>query len=171
MVTLRCTAKLLAKLGIERRPPNPPPPTNRLGDWYANILYSRAGHYVVCLSERSGLAVVLEGKELHTLSLRFLRTLRELLGTLGIAPAEIDREMAETGDLAFGATTNRSAVALLNRAVWELRFMLPFCPDHTIYDWMAHFSHRPCGRELQFPDRLVRELLAPRSEPTIVNGG
>jgi len=52
MTTLRCTGKLMKRLGI-RNPGDPPPPENRLGDWFANILYTRHGHYVLLVSEKT----------------------------------------------------------------------------------------------------------------------
>ena len=59
MAALRCTGKLLKRLGI-RNPGEPPPPTNRLGDWFANIIYTRQGHFVlraVCSGYRESLGV------------------------------------------------------------------------------------------------------------------
>jgi hypothetical protein len=116
MVTLRCTARLLAKLGIDERPPEPPPPTNSPGDWYADILYTRPTRLVLFLSERSGLSVVVEARQLDTLVPRFLRRLEELLVSISVPAPSIERELKATSNLAFGATTNRSARGLLNSA-------------------------------------------------------
>jgi len=171
MVALRCTARLLAKLGIPRRPPDPPPPTNALGDWYADILYTRPSHLVLCLSERSGLAVILEARQLHTLVPRFFRRLGELLSSIGVPAASIERELAATFDLAFGATTNRSALGLLNSAVRELKFMSPLRPEISVHQWSIEFAGRPCGNPLQFPEEAARALLSPSPRFTLVKGG
>ena len=171
MVTLRCTARLLAKLGIERHPPEPPPPTNKLGDWYADILVTRPSHLVVCISERSGLAVIVEGRRLDTLVPRFHQRLGELLRTIGVPPEAADRELAATADLAFGATTNRSARGLLSSAVQELRYRSPLQPEMSVYDWSSEYAGRPCGNPLQFPRDTALALLAPGSSFRLLQGG
>ena len=171
MVTLRCTAKLLKRLGIERHPPNPPPPTNALGDWYADIVFTRPAHLVLCLSERTGLCVIVEARDLPSLVPRFIRRLRELLIHIRAAPEAVEREIAATSHLAFGATTNRSAIALMNRAVMELKFFFPQSDDLSVHDLSNHFSGRPCGNPIRFPDEVARGLLAPRPKLTLLDGG
>jgi hypothetical protein len=171
MVTLRCTAKLLARLGIERRPPDLPPPTNALGDWYGDIIVTRPSHLVLFLSERSGLSVILEARHLDTLVPRFLRRLEELLASIGASPAAIERELAATSDLAFGATTNQKAVGLLTWAVRELRHRAPLRPDMSVYEWSIEYSERPCGNPLRIPSDVALELLTPASKLTLVRGG
>lgn len=153
MVTLRCTARLLAKLGIDERPPEPPPPGNALGDWYGDYLYTRPTRLVLLLSERSGLSVIVEAHQLHTLVPRFLRRLEELLVSIGVPAAAVDRELAATSRLAFGATTNRSALGLLNVAVRELKFMLPIEPEASVHELSIRFASRACGKPLRFPRR------------------
>jgi hypothetical protein len=171
MVTLRCTARLLARLGIERHPPEPPPPTNKLGDWYADILVTRPSHLVVCMSERSGLAVIVEGRRLDTLVPRFHQRLGELLRTIGVPREAADRELAATADLAFGATTNRSARALLSSAVKELRYRSPRHPEMSVYDWSIEYAGRPCGNPGEFPRETALTLLAPGSSFRLLQGG
>ena len=171
MVTLRCTARLLARLGIERHPPEPPPPTNKLGDWYADVLVTRPSHLVVCMSERSGLAVIVEGRRLDTLVPRFHQRLGELLRTIGVPREAADRELAATADPAFGATTNRRARALLSSAVRELRYRSPRHPEMSVYDWSIEYAGRPCGNPLQFPRDTALTLLAPGSSFRLLQGG
>lgn len=58
MFTLRCTAKLLARLKaspvVEMGTP-----TSRLGDWYAHLLFTRPTQLVLCVSERTLLSVLI----------------------------------------------------------------------------------------------------------------
>ncbi|MEW6336462.1 MAG: hypothetical protein AB1625_03575 [Acidobacteriota bacterium] len=171
MVTLRCSAKLLARLGIERRPPEPPPPDSVLGDWYATILFTRPCHLALCVSERSHLFVVLEGRRLDTLVPRFLRRLDELLREIGVPAAAIDRELERTAEVAFGAATNRSAIAILNRAAWELKLEFPLKSELSVHDWSLEFAGRPCGKELRFPRDTARALLDPTSRFALLDGG
>jgi len=77
MTTLRCTGKLMKRLGI-RKPGEIPPPENVLGDWFANILYTRHGHYVLLVSERSLLPILTTARDLDNLVSRFMRQLGEV---------------------------------------------------------------------------------------------
>jgi hypothetical protein len=171
MLALRCTSKLLAKIGIHRRPPEPPPSTTALGDWYATILFSRAGHYVILVSERSMLTIVLEGRDLRSFEGRFLRMLAEEFGRLGIPEGAIERELQEAGNLVYGAAVNRTTVAYLNWVVKELKLMLPIHPEFTVHDWCRSLDERPFGTPGQFPEQVARALLVPRSKFPLIHGG
>lgn len=142
MVTLRCTRKLLTKLGVDK-PGEPGPPTARLGDWYGTILYTRPAHFLVFMSEVSLLTLVLEARDLRTMVPRFLRMLAEFLATLGIPNANIDEELGRMNPVMFGPTASRRTLGVLNQACADLKFMLPVEPDFTIYDWTRHLSDTP----------------------------
>jgi len=49
--TLRCTAKLLTRLKAQLTAV-PTAPSTWLGEWYANLLFTRPAWLVLCLSER-----------------------------------------------------------------------------------------------------------------------
>jgi len=107
MTTLRCTGKLMKRLGI-RKPGEIPPPENVLGDWFANILYTRHGHYVLLVSERSLLPILTTARDLDNLVSRFMRQLGEVLSALGVRQELIDREISRMELLYFSRTNSRS---------------------------------------------------------------
>jgi hypothetical protein len=55
--SLRCTARLLERLKLKPQPAVPPP-TTRLGDWYANLVHLPGRQVVLALSDRTFLPVV-----------------------------------------------------------------------------------------------------------------
>jgi hypothetical protein len=57
VLTIRCTRKLLKRLGAEAVI-DPPSPTNRLGNWYAKLVFVRRVLLIICISERSLLSVI-----------------------------------------------------------------------------------------------------------------
>ncbi len=61
MLTIRCTGKLLKYLHA-RGPAQIIHPTTGLGDWYANLLFTKRLRLVICVSERSLLPVFVEAK-------------------------------------------------------------------------------------------------------------
>ena len=80
MSTLRCTRKLLERLGVPSDADSDAQPANALGDWYANLI--RVGHdqLVVVVNERSTLTLVLPAKGIrHAIAPEILRMLATLL--------------------------------------------------------------------------------------------
>ncbi len=59
MLTIRCTRKLLERLDVEASSV-PLHPTNHLGDWYANLLFTGRARLIICISERTLLPVFVE---------------------------------------------------------------------------------------------------------------
>ncbi len=70
MVTLRCTQKLMRRLGVPVKVATHAP-TTILGDWYANLIYARPRQIVLCMNERSLLLVLVAAQEGKSLPNRF----------------------------------------------------------------------------------------------------
>ena len=115
MVSLLCTRKLLRRLGI---PPKiaTPPPTSVLGDWYANLYHTRPHQLVLCLNERTLLAVLIPARDADSLGLRFRDATLALLARVGVPPAAVDAEARAMADVAFGPTANRRVLGCLKEA-------------------------------------------------------
>jgi hypothetical protein len=156
MVTVRCTQKLLRRLPLTE---DPPASTTVLGDWYANVLFSRPQQLVLCVSERTLLPIVLPAKELQTLVPRLSLAVGEVLLRLGVSPTLVETEQHEMRSFAFGRTQNRRVLGSLN----DFMFMLPHyvrgSPESTLLEHSLHLARTPCtpiGR--RSPDRVVPEL-------------
>ena len=171
MTTIRCTGKLMKRLGI-RDPGEPPPPENVLGDWFANILYTRQGHYILLVSERSLLPVLTTARDLDNLVPRFMRQLDEVLSALGVRRELIDRELSRMEPLYFGRTNSRSVLGTMNDFVQIFKYMLPDGQDLTLLDWSLHLAKAPCGPiEMERPYRLTRRLLENPHNFTLIESG
>ena len=171
-MALRCTQKLLAKLGVDR-PGEPPPATALLGDWVATLLVMRPAHLVVCVNERSFLAVVVAARRLDTLAERFERMLGEVLAAIGASRAAVEAELERLHPIAFARTKDRHAVGVLNDACGSIKFLAPLKPDHTVYDWSLELTNPPRGPlRHEFPVdaalRLLCEPPRPRHFPAAV---
>lgn len=134
----------MKRLGI-RNPGEPPPPENVLGDWFANILYTRHGHYILLVSDRSLLPVLITARNLHDLESRFMRQLEEVLLALGVRRKLIDREFSRMQPLYYGRTNNRTVLGSMNDFVQMFKYMLPEGHDLTLLDWSLQLSQAPCG--------------------------
>lgn len=89
-----------------------------LGDWYANLLYTKHVRLVICASERSLLPVFVE-EEPATLRSEFAKQCHQLWERIGVETACIDRELHEMSQVVFGATSSRRVLGSLN----ELAFL------------------------------------------------
>jgi hypothetical protein len=113
MVVLRCTRRLLARLqhadvdaGVES--------TTTLGDWYGNILRSGHRQYLLFISERSRLPVVIPTRESKRLEMVFPDVVAGVLAAVGVAAKDIADERSRMRHITFGRTRNRSLLGTLN---------------------------------------------------------
>ena len=120
MFTLRCTRKLLRRIGATPSSEAIAPSTV-LGDWYANLLYTRPTQLVLAMSERSLLAVVVPAAPLHTLQERLRMQVEELLGAIGVPPESVAREVEAMREVSVGTTASRAVLGCMNDAVVQLQ--------------------------------------------------
>jgi len=169
MTALRCTAKLLKRLAISS-PGDPPPPANALGDWYANIFFTRTGNYVLLVSERSRLPVLLSARDLPSLPTRFIQALTDLLADLDVPKHQIDRETGAMKPLYYGKTANRSVLGTLNDNVFLAKYYLA-SGDLSVYEVTRLLARAPClPLESRFPIEETRRLLANPRRFTVIDG-
>lgn len=123
MLTIRCTQKLLKHLGTEALP-EPGHPTNRLGDWYANLVFTSDPRLIICVSERSLLPVLVEARDTPSFIARFQEAVRSVLRHIGVASELLDSEAREMGQITIGATASRRVLGSLNDLASLARFTM-----------------------------------------------
>jgi len=171
MTTLRCTEKLLKRLRIDD-PGEPPAPKNRLGDWFANIIFTRQGHYVILVNEKSLLPVITTARDLDNLVPRFLRDLSEVLSALGVPERVIEREVESMEPMYFGRTNSRKVLGSMNDFVQMFKWSLEEYPDSTLIDWSLFLARTPCGPiGMERPGRLAPRLLKNPLNFGVIEGG
>jgi hypothetical protein len=124
MITLRCTRKVLDRLGVPASSKGYDTPTNALGDWYVNLLRFGRDQVVMATSERSLLTVLLPARELrHRLVPELLRGVASLLRDLDVPEDIVARELEAMQPIAFAPTASRSVLASMNNlaqtAEWQ----------------------------------------------------
>ena len=171
MTTLRCTAKLLKRLGI-REPGEPPPPENRLGDWFANIIYTRQGHFLILVSERSLLPIVTTARDLNRFEQRFLRVLTDVLLALKVPQEAIDRELSLMYPMYYGRTNSRVVLGSMTDFTHMTRHILATEPEMTLLDLSLFLAHSPCKPlDMEQPETVAPELLLNPRGFRVLDGG
>lgn len=156
MFTVHCTQKLLRRVESTDKPAAS---TTILGDWYANVLYSKPHQLVLCVSERSLLPVVLHAKEAHTLAPRLTLAVGQVLQRLGVAAALIEREQEEMRAFAYSRTQNRRVLGQLNDLMFQLSWYLHDRPAENLLAHSLHLARTPCGAiDHGFPDKVTVKL-------------
>lgn len=119
MFTLRCTRKLLRRLGA-----NPSSevvePSTVLGDWYANLLPLRPQQLVLAMNERSLLCVLVPAAPIGSLGERVRAEVAGLLTDIGVPRGPAAAERAAMESMAIGATASRAVLGCMNDAVFQL---------------------------------------------------
>lgn len=161
MHTLRCTQKLL-RSGVRETAEPLGPTTSVLGDWYANVLFSRPQRLVVCVSEVTLLPVVLPASPAVTLAGRLPQALAEVLQRIGVAPDAIRTEIGQMSPAAVGRTANRRVLGTLNQFLFQLEVGTRFPEDRnrSTLELSLWLAGTPCSAlDGTFPDRVTRARL------------
>ena len=144
VLTIRCTRKLLKRLGAEAIS-DPPSPTNRLGNWYAKLGFFRRVPLIICISERSLLPVIVEARDASSFSPRFRNAARSVLQGIGAGPDMVGREVREMGSVAIGMTANRRVLGSLNDLVSLARFEIEDNPSIDFVTLAVKLAEMPCS--------------------------
>jgi hypothetical protein len=156
--TLRCTGKLLARLGPVTEVARDPP-TTVLGDWYGTLVYAPGMQLVLLVSERTLLPLVVPAREGRTLAHRLPLALGRALAELGVALPAIDREVQAMAGSRIGKTASRQILGSMND--FRQMMMAHPWPPVSLTALSLELAEAPCGPiGMRSPDELTRELFA-----------
>lgn len=150
MIVLRCTAKLLKRLRQSAKWPEPPPPSNPLGEWYADIDFIDREPFVLLLNAMTGAGLVLPGRAdalraLHANATHQLNVLFRHYGIDAALPGPA-AELAAWSSFPTPAKTNdRSVLASMNQfkyAAWQhFAFDNRSLPTAASRQWEGFYRH------------------------------
>ncbi len=168
MLVIRCTQKLLRRLGAPtawHNPKRPPPAstapasTTRLGDWSANLIAVGPRRFVLALSERTRLPIVLPARDVKRLGEHLAAALPPVLRAIGVPDSAIQREVAEMRETVFAPTNSRSIVGTLTEFAWPVRWRVQENPDVDLTALSVELSDTPILALDDFPDRMTLKAL------------
>jgi len=123
VTALRCTAKL-AKAMKRELLANPPPPSNRLGEWTANLVRFGRKTFVLAVNERTRLGLVVDAAPYSTLPIRFSEHLFKSLLALGVLPDQAAAEAEASRPTTFAKTNSASVLATVTRYYFDLEALV-----------------------------------------------
>jgi hypothetical protein len=158
VVILRLTRKLLSRGG-------PPaavtiPSTTVLGDWFAQPVSVGHKRYVLLVSERSRLPVLMPARDVKNLARNFPGALAQELHGLGVPSAVVDREVEATREAVVAVTNSRSVLGTLNDFSRALSYYLFDEPEANLVEGALLLSRTPVSPlDFASPARVTRRLL------------
>jgi len=173
MITLCCTQKLLRRLRIAKPEAEVVPPTNVLGNWYANLIHVGRVQMVMATSERTLLTVLLPAVDLRKSMLPNLcEAVYLLLQQLGVDQARAAIEVEAMREVRIGRTENRSVLGSMNDLSrmldWDVRDGRP------PMEIMLRLAHTPMtGVVIKdgshgYPDDATRKLFGIEKQRRVV---
>jgi Domain of unknown function (DUF6933) len=160
LVALRCTKRLLQRMRVAPAI-SIEPPGNALGHWYANVVTINRMPFVLAISERSFLSVVVPAARFSTLLARVPQALVELLRNLSVPEYRIGRELTAKSPLTVATTASRKVLGCLNQYAFELEVDFHYNPDRTLLErelWLS--ENISSAIRYSHPRDLALELLA-----------
>jgi Domain of unknown function (DUF6933) len=157
LIVLRCTSKLLDKLSITPRVDHRAS-SNALGDWYATLLRSKRGQFVLAVARETLLPIVVSGRELRTFPERLASTLGDVLAVYGVGAGVIEHECAAMSEVTYARTDDRSTVGVLTELQRLLHGDLEYFPNAALTDLSLRLAHTPVVARNVFPDDATCRL-------------
>ncbi len=162
MGNLRCTKRLLTRLGTW---PDPelPEPTNRLGDWYANVLNLGSNRLVIATSERTLLTVMVPIRDAARLRERIREAVYGMLFQLQIPPGLAADEVRGMDRMPIGKATNRSVLGSMNEFTFLAKHYFAQERERTdLSQLQLYLARTPCGAlKYSFPCEEVSRVFGP----------
>ena len=112
MLVIRATRKLLNRLG--QPVTDPPVSTTVLGDWYAKPFGVDKRRFILLISEKSRLAVLMPGRDVAHFPQRLPEAIERQLARLGVPPEAVAHEIKECRDVVVATTASKSLLGTLN---------------------------------------------------------
>jgi hypothetical protein len=114
-----------------------------LGDWYANILYLRPQHWILCISARTLLPVIVPAKDVRSVSTRLSQNLGEVLRALQVSDDAARKELSNMEIGRIDRTDNRRLISSLNELVILLKHQSSFHPEFSLTEHALHLAETP----------------------------
>ncbi len=117
-----------------------------LGDWYANLVRIGARQLVLCTSEQGLLPVVLGARDVRSeLGTSLRKTLRRLLGQIGVTADQVEAELQEMGEYKIGRTASRVVLGSMNDFTVGVDAALHMHPTMSLEQLSLELADTPCG--------------------------
>jgi hypothetical protein len=150
VIVVRCTAKLLERLPVQSDP-GLNRSTSILGDWYATLIRTRRGHFILAMSRETLLPVVVTGRDVRSYPGRLAEQVAAMLESYGVPAEAVARERDAMRDVVYTRTDDRSNVGVLTEFQRLFAFDLSEPSELSLLDLSLRLAWTPIVARKTFP--------------------
>jgi Domain of unknown function (DUF6933) len=140
VITIRCTERVRKRFKLRAEAAGAAP-SSVLGDWYANLLNHGPERFVVLVSERTLLPLIMPARK-SEFPAKVGEYLGEILKEFGVPTQAIAAEVEATSSYVIGPTQNRQVVGVLNEFIAMATFHIP---EESAFLTSLKLSETPLG--------------------------
>ncbi len=122
MLVIRPTLSLAKRLKVKLATTDVESST-RLGDWYAIDIVLKRRQFILAVSAKSRVSVMIEAAPYVTFPDRLPLAIREVLSSIGLKREKIESEINEMNQILLAKTQDRSVIGTMNDYRRHLQFM------------------------------------------------
>ena len=146
MISLRCTQRLLSRLGgSDEAPPGARSGSSALGDWYGNLLVSRPRYLVLCTNAVTLLSVVVPLAPARGLVGRFREAAKYRIMQVNAPLESRSAEVNALVEIRLDRTESRSVLASMNQLAFGAQVWLENCPGGDLEELGRWLCDTPCS--------------------------
>jgi len=123
VITIRCTERVRKRFKL-RAEEAEAAPTSVLGDWYANLLNHGPERFVILVSEKTLLPLIMPARNSEFPG-RIGEYLGEILKEFGVPASTIAAEVEAMGSYVIGRTQSRQVLGVLNEFAAMATYHMP----------------------------------------------
>jgi len=158
MLVFRCTQRVITRFGLVPSETSPAS-SGLLGDWYANLLNVGRSRFVLCVSERTLLPVLMPARN-DLFPSAFPSFLQPVLESLSLDSMRIEYELTLASEVTFARSRSRRVLGVMNDFAFHAGYLLSEAaprlgPVEAALD-LARMPSKPIGYDT--PERVVRAL-------------
>lgn len=125
--------------------------TASLGDWYATLIRTRRGHFVLAMARQTLLPVVVTGRDVRTFPDRLTAQVVAMLESYGVPADAVEREREAMRDVVYARTDDRSNVGVLTEFQRLLTYDLAEPSELSLLDLSLRLAWTPITARKTFP--------------------
>lgn len=164
MVRVRCTQRVLKRFRIGLQSDDVPS-TTLLGDWYANLLNVERQRWLLCVSERTLLPVLVPARK-DCFPAELSNAVGDVLRALDVPGTAVEHEVEEMSVVVVDRTRSRSVLGVMNDFSFATELALrDGCSAGEAALHVSNTPIKPLGYDS--PRRVAIEVLGCAARPNL----
>ena len=136
-----------------------------LGDWYATLIRTRRGHFVLAMARETLLPVVVTGRDLRTFPARLVDQVCAMLESYAVPADSIARERDAMREVLYARTDDRSNIGVLTEFQRLLTYDLSESSDSNFLEVSLRLAWTPITARNTFPVAATCKLFGVERPP------